>query len=128
MRAISILAAAIGLTAFVGMLGCTSVVKRENGTWDVPRQIETRSVFGTNQSAMEIQTCKTEVVKWYWENTYKDCMELVPYAQASSPGVGGPIVSGMVMGLGFGLGLAHSGTGLNQHVDNGGVIYNKPVK
>lgn len=113
------------LVAVMMTVGCTSVVQRENGTWDVPRQIETRSVFGTNQSAMEIQTCKTEVKRWYWENTYKDCMELVPYAQASSPGVGGPIVSGALMGLGLGVGLAHSGTRLNQHVDNGGVIYNK---
>ena len=113
------------------LAGCTSVVQRENGTWDVPKQVEHRSLFGTNQSALYISNCKTEVRKWFIENEYTNCSQASDYQYAYSQGQGGQIVSGAFMGLGLGLGLAHSGstvnqgTNLNQHVDNGGVIYNK---
>lgn len=128
MRAISILAAAIGLTALVFTLGCTSVVKKQDGTFDVPRQVEVRSAFGTNQSAMRIDNCKREVLRSVVSNDYLDCTEVVPYQHASSPGAGGPIVSGMVMGLGFGLGLAHSGSVQNATTDVRASTVNPPVK
>lgn len=107
MRAISIGCFAV-LMAWV-MVACSSVVPRENGTWDVPRQVERRSVVGTNQSGMLIENCKTKVFKWYWENDYKDCTEIVPYQYASSPGVGGQIGSGLAIGAGLGFGLGFQG-------------------
>lgn len=126
MRAISILAAAIGLTALVFTLGCTSVVKKQDGTFDVPRQVEVRSAFGTNQSAMRIDNCKREVFRVV-SNEYLDCTEVLPYANASSQGQGGQIVSGMVMGLGFGLGLAHGGSTQNATTDVRASTVNPPV-
>ncbi len=127
MRAISILAAAIGLTALVFTFGCTSVVKKQDGTFDVPRQVEVRSAFGTNQSAMRIDNCKREVFRVV-SNEYLDCTEVLPYAHASSQGQGGQIVSGMVMGLGFGIGLAHSGSKQHNQTDVRASTVNPPVK
>lgn len=111
----------------LGLIGCTSVVKRENGTWDVPAQVERRSVFGSNQSGLLIDSCKKEVFRWYWENKYEDCTEKIGYQFASSPGVGGPIVSGMVMGLGFGLGLAHGGSNQHNQTDVRASTVNPPL-
>ena len=110
--------AAIAVLTAVTLVGCTSVIQRPDGTWDVPAQVERRSVFGSNQSGLLIDSCKTEVFRWYWENTYKDCTEKVPYQFASSPGVGGPIVGGALTGMGIGLGLAHSGSSVSQSNSN----------
>lgn len=124
-------AAMLLLSSCIVATGCTSVVHKQNGTWDVPRQVETRSAFGTNQSAMLIENCKREIYRLVKANDYLDCEQVSPYYYASSPGAGGPIVSGALTGLGIGLGLSmmpKSTSTLNQHVDNGGVIYNKPVK
>lgn len=120
-------AAIIGLLAVVFLVGCTSVIKRPDGTWDVPAQVERRSVFGSNQSGVLVDSCKKEVVRWYWENRYEDCTEKIGYQFASSPGVGGPIVSGMVMGLGFGLGLAHGGSSQHNQTDIRASTVNPPV-
>ena len=110
------------------LVGCTSVVKNQDGTWDVPRQVETRSAFGTNQSAMKVEHCKREVFRLVVSNDYLDCEDLVPYQHASSPGAGGPIVGHMMMGLGFGLGLAHSGSVQNSTTDVRASTVNPPAK
>lgn len=118
----AILIGAFAVVAALALVACSSVVPRENGTWDVPRQVERRSVVGTNQSAMLIQNCKSEQVRWYWENDYTDCTDVVPYHHAASPGVGGQIGSGMAIGAGLGFGLGFQGRSLatqqNQFIDN----------
>lgn len=120
-------AASVMILLSVALVGCTSAIKRPDGTWDVPAQVERRSMFGSNQSGLLIDSCKKEVSRWYWENKYEDCTEKVGYQFASSPGVGGPIVSGMVMGLGFGLGLAHSGSVQNATTDVRASTVNPPL-
>lgn len=99
----------VWVVAALWLVGCTSVVHNQNGTWDVPRQVESRSLLGTNQAGMRIDNCKREVYRFITPNEYIDCTELVPYGLASSQGQGGQIISGGLMGLGFGLGAAHGG-------------------
>lgn len=117
----------ISTLAILALVGCTSVIKRADGTWDVPGQVERRSVFGSNQSGLLIDNCKKEVVRWWWENRYEECTEKVGYQFASSPGVGGPIVNGMLVGLGLGLGLAHSGSTQTNNMDVRASTVNPPV-
>lgn len=104
----------------VSIVGCTSIVKRENGTFDVPRQVEARSLFGTNQAGMRIENCKQETFKLLLPNEYTQCETVVDYdhAIASSQGQGGQIVSGALTGLGMGLGLAFSGDTVKQKQSN----------
>jgi hypothetical protein len=100
----------------VALVGCTTAVKRENGTYDVPRQLETRSSFGTNQSGMYIANCKEKVNQISWTNWLalseypeEKCKPITKYHFAQSAGQGGTIVSSIILSLGIGLGLAHSG-------------------
>ena len=83
------------------LIGCTSVVQREDGTWDVPRQVEVRSAFGTNQSAMSIDNCMTEERRLFAASLYTGCTEVVPYTFASSPGQFGMVAAGALMGAGL---------------------------
>ena len=106
---------AILVLMVISLMACTTAVKRPNGTYDVPRQIEQRSAWGTNQSAMFIDNCKTKVERITWSNPlglaeYEDCRAASKYTFASSPGQGGTILSGAMMAAGIGTGLALSGS------------------
>lgn len=102
----------------LALVGCTSVSQRTDGTWDVPKQVEVRSPFGTNQSAMRVENCTTKVHHAFGSDDYLNCTDdKYGYTVAHSQGQGGQIVSGMIMGLGFGLGLAHGGSTQNATTD-----------
>jgi hypothetical protein len=107
----------LSILALILFAGCTTAIKRENGTYDVPRQIETRSSFGTNQSGMYIANCREKVNKVSWTNWFalseypeEKCKPISNYHFAQSAGQGGTIVSSMILSLGIGLGLANSGS------------------
>ena len=100
------------------LLACTSVVQRENGTWDVPKKVEDRSLFGTNQSALYITNCKTVVHHAIGSDEYLNCEPITNYHFGSSQGQGGQIVGGVAAGLGLGLGMAFSGAGSTQVNNN----------
>lgn len=95
---------------------CTTAFQRSDGTYEVPRQIEVRSPFGTNSGFVKIDACRTKVEQVTWSNPlglaeYTDCRAITMWKPTSSQGQGGQITAGALMGLGFGLGSAFSGAG-----------------
>lgn len=122
----------LSLFAVLFLAGCSSYGDLGNGRYAKTVLSEERSPFGTNSGFTRLENCKGHKSHWYSFTEYSDCQAINDWQLVSSQGQGGQMVSGAFMGMGLGLGLAHSGSnvnqGLNQHVDNGGVIYNKPVK
>ena len=97
-------------------VACTTAYPRVDGTYDVPRQVEVRSPFGTNSGFVKLDHCKTKVERVTWGNPfglaeYTDCHPITKWKPTSSQGQGGQITAGALMGLGFGLGSAFSGAG-----------------
>ena len=119
----------LSLCAVLVLAGCSSIAELGGGMYAKTIASQDRDLFGTNSGHAKLDICRGQKDHWWQSVQLYDCRTEVEWKLISSQGQGGQIVSGAFMGLGLGLGLAHSGSnvsqGLNQHVDNGGVIYNK---
>lgn len=103
------------LLATIFMAGCTTAFQRADGSYDVPRNVEVRSPFGTNAGFVKLEHCAVKVDAVSWSNplglaTYTGCHGMKNWVPTSSQGQGGQVAAGAMIGLGFGLGAAFAPT------------------
>lgn len=90
----------------VMLVGCTTAFQRADGTFDVPRNVEVRSPFGTNVGFVKLEHCLTAKKNQWGITEYTDCHLQHDWVEAHSQGQGGQVAAGALIGLGFGLGGA----------------------
>lgn len=84
------------------LTGCTTVYEMSDGRYIVPRMAEVRSPFGTNTSWTMLEACEKEVTNEYkFGVQYEGCKQLTQWMPLSSPGAGGLIVQGALIGGGL---------------------------
>lgn len=90
----------------VTLVGCTTVFQRADGTYDVPRNVEVRSPFGTNVGFVKLEHCLKGEKNQLGVMEYTDCHLQKDWVPTQSQGQGGQVAAGALIGLGFGLGGA----------------------
>jgi hypothetical protein len=99
----------IALLMLVTLTACTTTYDLGHGRVAVTRVSEERSPFGTNVAWTRLDECRKvreEQSNGNSVEVYRECKALTEWTMASSQGQGGQIVSGALIGLGFGLGSA----------------------
>lgn len=104
--------AAVALLIFLPLSACTTVHDLGGGRYVVPRTAEVRSPFGTNMGAVMLESCDGKDNAYFpWVTDYRNCQPIKDWAAFSSPGQGGQIAAGALVGLGFGLGTVFTPVG-----------------
>ena len=93
------------------LVGCTTAFQRADGTYDVPRNVEVRSPFGTNAGFVKLEHCLKAEKNQFGFAEYTDCHAQKDWVETQSQGQGGQVAAGAMIGLGFGLGAAFAPTG-----------------
>lgn len=93
------------------LVGCSSYVNLGNGKAMRTVVTEEPSLFGTNAGFMRLEQCEaTQREGYHYESLeLTNCQPNSHWVPIQSQGQGGQIVSGAMIGLGFGLGSAFSG-------------------
>jgi len=91
------------------LAGCTTAFQRADGTYDVPRNVEVRSPFGTNAGFVKLEHCLTAKKNQFGFTEYVNCHPQEKWHLTQSQGAGGTIASGALIGAGIGAGAAFSG-------------------
>ena len=104
------------LLLFVPLLflaGCATDAELGNGRVMHLIKVEARSLFGVNDSRSRLYDCARDIDKNdYASYVYTDCQARESeWRQSSSPGAGGMIVGGALIGVGAGVGGALSEAG-----------------
>ena len=100
------------LIPFFLLAGCATDGELGGGRYLHAVVAQDRSVFGTNGGGVVMQNCKREEEKYnYAKYSYSDCYVEKAATVISSPGAGGMIVGGALIGVGAGVGGALSDAG-----------------
>lgn len=100
------------------LVGCAGYADLGNGRYAKTAFSEHRSPFGTNSGFMRLESCPGDKPGVLDNRPSPTCFPLTEWVPVSSQGQGGQIVSGAMMGLGVGLGLAHSASQIIQNANH----------
>ena len=99
------------LIIFVGslMMGCTTVHKNQDGTFEVPRATAVRGPLGTNYMTGKLERCNAPAERGWAEPFYTDpesytnCHDILSWQAFSSTGQGFQVIEGALIGTGIGV-------------------------
>ena len=110
------------LIPLVLLAGCATDYNLGDGRYAHLYKAEARSLFGVNDSRSRLYNCERTTDKNdYASYVYTDCKPMESeWRQSSSPGAGGMIVGGALIGVGAGVGgaLSESSQIIDQAITN----------